>query len=200
MAHSFNPKNQEQDLTSKVVVGLEKISEVFRVLLWERAKETGLSPIQIQLLIFINNHDSSLANVSHLSREFNLKKPTVSDAIKVLYQKELIQKEVGSDARAYTILLTSQGRKLVEKLELFDTGLRQSIDKLKKSEKDHFFNGLVSLISDLNKAGIIGVQRTCHACKFLDKKGSNHYCRYIQKELLESEIRLDCNDYQPIAD
>ena len=87
MANLFDPKVQESDLSSKSVVGLERISEVFRVLLWQKSNETGLSPIQIQLLIFIKNHDSSLANVSQLAREFNMKKPTISDAVKVLFQK-----------------------------------------------------------------------------------------------------------------
>ena len=48
----FNPNHQETDISSKIVAGLERISEAFKVLLWEKAKLLGLSPIQIQILIF----------------------------------------------------------------------------------------------------------------------------------------------------
>ncbi|MEP1034185.1 helix-turn-helix domain-containing protein [Ekhidna sp.] len=199
MANSFDPKIQVADLTSKVVVGIERLSEVFRVLLWEKAKETGLSPIQIQLLLFIRHHDRSLANVSHLSREFNLKKPTISDAIKVLYEKKLIEKETGEDARAYTILLSTVGKKLASKLEGFDMPLRESINGLDSPAQEMLYQGLVKMIFKLNQAGIIDVQRTCFGCTFYTKKGTGHYCQYIKKDLSDSQIRLDCEDFQLTA-
>ena len=86
----FNPDQQEKDISSKIVAGLERISEVFKVLLWEKAKMVGLSPIQIQMLIFIAFHKQELCNVSHLAKEFNITKPTVSDAIKVLDKKKSV--------------------------------------------------------------------------------------------------------------
>ncbi|MEO0333318.1 MAG: MarR family transcriptional regulator, partial [Bacteroidota bacterium] len=58
----FNPTNQQSDVSSKIVAGLERISEAFKVLLWEKAKSLGLSPIQIQILIFIAYHKSELCN------------------------------------------------------------------------------------------------------------------------------------------
>ena len=89
----FNTEFQQKSITSKIVVGLERISEVFKVLLWEHAKVIGLSPIQIQILIFIAYHKQELCNVSHLAKEFNVTKPTVSDAIKVLDRKKFIVKD-----------------------------------------------------------------------------------------------------------
>tara|TARA_R100000353_G_C6387059_1_gene163643 strand:+ start:439 stop:558 length:120 start_codon:yes stop_codon:yes gene_type:complete len=34
----FNPKYQNDDLSKKVIAGLERISETFKKLLWEQAK------------------------------------------------------------------------------------------------------------------------------------------------------------------
>ena len=83
----FNPEQQEKDLSSKIVAGLERVSEVFKILLWQKAKAIKLSSIQIQILIFLAFHKSSLCNVSHLAKEFNVTKPTISDAIKILDKK-----------------------------------------------------------------------------------------------------------------
>lgn len=198
MANLFDPKVQESDLSSKSVVGLERISEVFRVLLWQKSNETGLSPIQIQLLIFIKNHDSSLANVSQLAREFNMKKPTISDAVKVLFQKELITKESGSDARAYTILLTEKGKSVVDSLKDFGEPVKDILDELDPKEKDALFQSLAKVIFKLNQRGLIDVQRTCFGCRFYEKSSNGHYCQFIKKPLLENEIRLDCGDFQQI--
>ena len=200
MTNSFDPIIQEKDLTSKLVVGFERLSEVFRVLLWEKSKETGLSPIQIQILLFIKHHDTYLANVSQLSREFNLKKPTISDAIKVLFEKGFITKEIGEDARAYTIHLSDKGQDLTTSLQAFDDPLRKTIESLKFEEKSALYEGLIKIIFELNKVGIIKVQRTCFGCKFHQKKEGGDYCSFINKSLENSDLRLDCNDFIPALD
>ena len=50
---SFNLNEQNQKIESRIVVALERISEAFRVLLWNESKENSLSPIQIQILILM---------------------------------------------------------------------------------------------------------------------------------------------------
>ena len=57
---TFNPEQQDKDISSKIVAGLERVSEVFKILLWENAKLVGLSPIQIQILIFVAFHKRNL--------------------------------------------------------------------------------------------------------------------------------------------
>ena len=59
----FNPKHQEENISSKIVSGLERVSEVFKILLWEKAKRVGLSPIQIQILIFISFHKIKMRKI-----------------------------------------------------------------------------------------------------------------------------------------
>ena len=116
----FNLINQNSSLDNKIVAGLERLSQVFRILLWEKAKQYSLSPIQIQLLIFIQHHSVDKTTVSYLAQEFNFTKPTISDAIKVLEQKNLIRKNIdGKDTRSYTIQLTVSGKKIVSETENF---------------------------------------------------------------------------------
>ncbi len=193
----FNPDKQEMDLSSKVVVGLERLSEVFKVLLWEKAKVVGLSPIQIQLLIFIANHKPELCNVSHLAREFNLTKPTISDAVKVLDKKGFIVKDHSSaDSRSYTIYLSESGKQLIGELSAFTDPLYNQVDKLDKAELEGVFKTLSELIYKLNRAGVLQVQRTCFGCRFYEKQGDQAYCNLLKKDLLETDIRLDCPEFE----
>jgi hypothetical protein len=106
----FNLNIQNQSTDNKIVAGLERLSHVFKTLLWEKAKDYNLSPIQIQILIFVQYHPAAINTVSYLAGEFNVTKPTVSDAVKVLGQKGLISKTFSSDdSRSYSIALTDAG-------------------------------------------------------------------------------------------
>ncbi len=60
----------KNELNSKILNGLERISEAYKSLLWEQAKVYGISPIQIQILLFITDHDMALctAAVRHSTR------------------------------------------------------------------------------------------------------------------------------------
>ncbi len=193
----FNPARQNTNLTAKITSGLERIASVFRVLLWDHAKTIGLSPIQIQLLIFVAHHDDALCNVSHLAKEFNLTKPTISDALKVLVQKDLTEKVPSElDKRAFTVILTAKGKEVVASTELFASPVEASIDKLSTPDKEQLFSTLEELIVGLNKAGIISVQRTCAGCRFYEKKANGHFCHFLDKNLLSNELRIDCPEFE----
>ena len=83
----FNLDQQNSSVDAKIVVGLERLGEVFRTLLWQQSRDTGLSPIQIQVLLFLTFHGPEKRKIGYLAAEFNLTKPTISDAVKVLVQK-----------------------------------------------------------------------------------------------------------------
>jgi DNA-binding MarR family transcriptional regulator len=192
----FNPDFQNQNSSSKIIVALERISEAFKVLLWDKAKELGLSPIQIQILIFVAYHKQELCNVSHLSMEFNITKPTVSDAVKVLIMKELIKKDFSSsDNRSYTILLTPSGKNIIKQTEDFANPIKSKLDTFEETKLDDLFHTLSQVIYKLNQSGILTVQRTCFGCKFYKKSNDIHFCNLLEKKLQNSDIRLDCPEF-----
>jgi DNA-binding MarR family transcriptional regulator len=196
----FNPIQQQQHISSKIVVGLERISEVFKILLWEKAKLVGLSPIQIQILLFVAYHKPELCNVSHLAMEFNITKPTISDAIKVLDKKKMIVKDYSSpDNRSYTVQLSSLGEKIVLQTHDLANPLKTQIENFKQTDLDSIFKTLSELIYKLNQNGVLTVQRTCFGCKFYQKHDTADYCNLLEKELLSQDIRLDCPEYKEKA-
>lgn len=197
---TFNPEQQQKDISSKLVAGFERVSEVFKILLWEKAKLVGLSPIQIQILIFIAFHKRDLCSVSHLAKEFNITKPTVSDAIRIMDKKGLIIKDFSSsDSRSYSISLSDLGNDIVSQTYDFSSPLKTQVDSFSQSELESLFSTLSQLIHKLNRNGILSVQRTCYGCKFYQKNNENDYCNLLQKKLLTREIRLDCPEYEEKA-
>ncbi|RMA58685.1 MarR family winged helix-turn-helix transcriptional regulator [Ulvibacter antarcticus] len=192
----FDPVVQNKSVSGKIVAGLERISEAFKVLLWEKAKALGLSPIQIQILIFTAYHTSDLCNVSHLAKEFNVTKPTISDAIRALFSKDLILKDFSSeDSRSYSIVLSEKGKTMVAATESFANPLYQQLESFEEGDLESLFHTISKLIFQLNRNGILSVQRTCYGCKFYSKAEASDYCNLLEKPLLNTDIRLDCPEF-----
>ncbi|MCG8310252.1 MAG: MarR family winged helix-turn-helix transcriptional regulator [Cytophagales bacterium] len=195
MKSPFNHK--EQKVESKIVVALERVSEAFRVLLWNESKENSLSPIQIQLLIFIRFHSLEKCKVSYLADEFNMTKATISDSVRVLLAKDLVEKEADPiDTRSYMLSLTQEGKKVAEKASFFASSMEQPIKNLTEEQKTIMLNGLLKLIHDLNKSGVITIQRMCFTCTFYKAEKGIHYCSLLKTRLAESEIRVDCPEHE----
>lgn len=177
------------------MAGLERLAQVFRILIWEKAKHHGLSPIQIQLLIFIKHHSPELATVSYLAQEFNLTKPTISDAIKVLEEKKIIRKTSNTaDTRSSFIQLTPLGHTIVKEAETFTGPISKVLSSNSKS-KAVLWESIYELILELNKSQVITVQRTCHSCRHFTTKGKQPFCSLLSQSLRVQDIRIDCPEY-----
>jgi len=182
------------------VVALERISEAFRVLLWNESKEYALSPIQIQILIFLRFHSSEQCKVTYVAREFNMTKATVSDSLKLLAQKGLIEKRNDpEDARSYIIGLTHEGKKAAGKSAHFALAIEKPLRLFPQQQKEAVLSGLLKLIDELNRAGIITVQRMCFTCAYYRPGNDTHYCTLLQASLAAKELRVDCPEHQLAA-
>lgn len=200
MASSFSLTEQEKKIESKIVVALERVSEAFRVLLWNESKEFALSPIQVQILIFLLFHEREKCKVSYLADEFNMTKATISDSVKVLLQKKLVDKiQDEVDTRSFTIGLTPKGKEIAKKSSLFTGQFEKPLNQLTLSQKEIMLNGLLRLIYDLNRAGVITVQRMCFTCNHYQVTGSKQYCTLLQATLQDKDLRVDCPEHDMLA-
>lgn len=193
----FNLKNQHNSIDNKISAGLERLGQVFRTLLWEKAKAYGLSPVQIQLLIFIQQHQASLCTISYLAQEFNLSKPTISDAVKILEQKKLIEKKSNpADSRSYSIGATAEGKKIIRQTEDFADPVARLVAELKETDQLSLWNSISRLIVQLNELHVISVQRNCSNCRFYSSTENHHYCNLLKIKLLPKDIRIDCPEFE----
>lgn len=197
MTSPFNLNEQNSKIESKIVVALERISEAFRVLLWNESRGNSLSPIQSQILIFLFFHPDEKSRVGYLASEFNMTKATISDSIKALFKKGLIEKRVDSrDSRSFSIHLTAEGKAIAERASTFASALEKPIASLDNLQKDAMLNGLLKLIHDLNQAGVITTQRMCFTCSNYRLENGKHYCNLLKTHLAEEEVRIDCPEHE----
>lgn len=196
---TFDLEHQNSNIESKIITSLERVSQAFRVLLWNESKEFSLSPIQVQVLIFLLHHTEQMRKVSYLADEFNMTKATISETIKTLEQKQLIKKAYElNDSRSYVIHLTKKGKIIAKETSLFANQMLAPIDKLNSSEIVNLFLSLMDIIFYLNKSGVITIQRMCYTCcNFKEnKKGQEHFCKLLNTSIPFSELRIDCEEHR----
>ena len=198
MASPFNLENQQDQPDSKLVVAFEKLSESIRVLLWEQTKKHGLSPIQIQILIFLKNHGSDLAKPAVLAKELNVTRPTISDALKSLTQKGLLSSKPNpDDSRSRLLSLTSKAETLTKELEQYASPVQQAIGALNQEQQSTLLHGTIKLVDQLEKANVISPQRLCFNCAFYEgDRADTHYCSLLKRALNNGQLRIDCPEHK----
>jgi DNA-binding MarR family transcriptional regulator len=188
--------NAHRDVDSKIVAGLERLAQALRVLLWEEAKGHGLSPIQVQFLVYLNNHPKRDCNVSYLAATFDLTKATVSEAVTALERKGFLTREASSqDKRAAVLELTLAGKRLAKTLEPWADTVKLQLQE----ERLELMTSVMNLIASLQKTGVITLARMCRTCQFfragLEKE---HFCALLNQPLMQKDLRIDCPEHQPL--
>lgn len=197
----FQPKLQHQRVDSKIVAALERLNQAFRVLLWEKAQQHGLSPIQIQILVFIANHSAPLRRVGHLAREFGMTAATISDAVSTLEEKKLLQRVTSTeDRRAVNLKLTTAGKRLAQRLTGWADSVRDALGGIAEPEQAATLNSLMNLIDALQKSGTVTAARICFSCRSFALAADPavpHYCRLLERPLATADLRVDCAEHEP---
>ncbi len=179
-----------------IIAALERIGESFRVMLWEQAKEHGLSPIQVQSILFLHTHDESKATVTYLSKEFNVTKATMSDVVKVLSEKKLlVKKDNPADTRAQVLKLTALGKKMASATGGFANNYLRYLEPLSDRQKTSLKTVLLDMIYNLYKDGIITMQRMCFTCVHYATANNKPFCNLLQITLTPDHLRLDCPEH-----
>jgi len=184
-------------MDEKIVLALERISEAFRVLLWHQGKSLGLSPIQVQVLIFLRFHPAARRKVSQLAKEFNMSQATISDSVRVLIQKSLLEKlEDPNDHRSFVLGLSPSGKIAAETASNFTAVMVRALGTQSEEAQAAMLEGLLRLIHQLNREGVITPQRMCMNCKHFRTSDTLHYCQLLQSPLSNQELRVECPEHE----
>lgn len=194
----FNVDEQNGSTDLLLVAALERVTEAFRVMLWEQAKAHGLSPIQVRVLLFLNGHSEEMATLTYLAKEFNVAKATMSEVVKVLTEKKLVQKkDNAADTRTQLLKITPQGKKMAAVTGGFANQLLPFITNLNHQRQLQLKELLLEMIFHLYKEGVVTTQRMCFACKHYDAGHDKAFCNLLKIPLLAETLRMDCPEYEP---
>lgn len=195
-------KIEKSKINQTLAALMSRLSEAYRILLWDYSKETRLSPIQIQFLLFISNHCKSECKISQIAKNFNLTQATVSDAIKSLETKGLVaRKQSTSDGRVYFLSSTAEGESLAHQLEGWQDKIINNLGQFSDQRKESVLLFLMELIESLKMDQVLNVARTCLSCQsfrkdFNPSQFKSYFCTYSGQYLATSDLIIDCPNYQ----
>ena len=200
MGKTSNLWKNHDDVNSKIIVSLERISRVFRILLTEEANKHDVSPLPMQILLYLRNNPAERSRVSRMEKEFGLSMPTGGRAVGTLIKKGLLEKHTSEADKRETILsLTRRGKTLSKRLSNWADRLRGEIEELPREGKPEVLKFLLDFIGKLDRKGIISATRTCITCKYFTITGPpsdpKFFCLLLDKPLSNSELRADCEDH-----
>ena len=200
MSSVFDPSSQHGNVNYKIIAGLDRISQALRYLMWENGKLHGLTPIQMQCLIFLRYHDESMNRTGVLAKEFDVTPTTISQAIKTLIGKEYVERtSLPGDARIKTLQLTPAGIKACANIDDWAHRLSPLMEAFNEEEREKAFKFIWQLIASLQQVGIISTTRQCSTCRFFKPDPENElvfYCKLLEQRFTFTEMRLDCPEHE----
>lgn len=193
----LDPTAHQGDTASKIVFALERLSHLFRIHWWEQNKETGLSPLQMQILIALR-FQPQLHAVSAIARYLELTEATVSDAVRVLHQKAYLEKRpYPEDARRHILSLTPSGTQMAERLALFANQVQAFASTL--PHQGEVLESLLLLMTTLQQNGFIPWQQMCTTCRHFQRVVNGlqpYYCRLLDQPLAVYDLRVHCPEHE----
>ncbi|MFO7536910.1 MAG: MarR family winged helix-turn-helix transcriptional regulator [Chloroflexota bacterium] len=196
----LDPHTHEGDTAAKIVFSLERLSHIFRIHWWEQTKNFQLSPLQMQILTILR-FQLHLNSVSAIARYLELADATVSDAVRVLGQKQHVEKKPDSeDGRRHTLTLTPTGVAVAEELALFANRIRDFASAL--PNQGELLESLLLLMQSLQQNGFIPMQQMCTTCRHLrhgDDAPFSYYCQLLARPLAVHDLRIHCPEHEVVG-
>jgi DNA-binding MarR family transcriptional regulator len=194
------PRHRKPEgLDAKLVGALDRAGHALDAELRRGARARGLTATQGRVLLRLAAEPVVRRRVGALAAEFDLRQPTVSDAVSALERKGLVRRRAArDDARAVDLELTERGRRVAAALGDWDERVRGSLGELPGERKEAALSLLLDLLADLNRQGVIAEARMCTTCRFFRRHAkSPGYCMLLEVPLEPPDLRVDCPEHQP---
>ena len=186
------------EVSNKLLGGLNRISLAMRSAAWGEATESGLTPTQSQILAIIAARGAQSPRSGDAADALGITPQTASVAIAALVQKGLVVKAPDmNDRRAASLRLTRQGEVAARVATQWPDFLTSAVQELDGAERQTFVRILTKLIRRLQVDGEIVPQRLCVTCAhFQSARGTPYHCAFFNQDMSEVELRLDCTEHR----
>jgi DNA-binding MarR family transcriptional regulator len=190
-------------LAQRIATGLHKIGLAMKQQAWQQANEEGLSATQGQILALLVADGALTATM--LSERLGLTLPTISDSVRALLEKKLVDKAPDPrHPRASLLTLTTSGARLGARARAWPEFMAHAVGELSADEQKVFFTGVVKMIRSMQEQGLVPLSGMCLTCTHFRPNvhvgASPHHCALVDAPLADEQLRLDCAEHQRASD
>ncbi|MFI2380204.1 MarR family winged helix-turn-helix transcriptional regulator [Streptomyces sp. NPDC018964] len=185
----------------QLLVGLIRLGQALRINSYRNAGPYRLSPLQADIVTLLAG-DPRPRRLSDLTRALASSPPTISDAVKTLTTKGLVDRHRDpSDARAVSLTLTQDGHTEARRLARVPEDFDDAMATLAREDLAAMLRGTSTMIRSLQDRKAIPLSRMCLTCQFFrpdTHPGSDrpHHCAFVDNPIGDAELRLDCPDHR----
>jgi DNA-binding MarR family transcriptional regulator len=183
----------------RIVTGLYKLGMAMKQQTWRNAAESGLSPTQGQILAALATEGPLTG--TDLSKRLGVTLPTISDSVRVLVEKSLVERKPDPrHPRASLLSLTPAGRSHAAKARSWPEFLASAVSTLSEAEQEAFWSGLLKMIRTLQENEQIPPSRMCITCTHFRPNVHDgpkpHHCALVDAPMASEHLRLDCDEHE----
>jgi DNA-binding MarR family transcriptional regulator len=186
----------------QLLVGLARLGQAVRMEAWRNAGPHNLSPLQADIVVLLHGRGHPIRQ-GEIVAALASTAPTVSDAVKVLRKKELLDasRDPG-DARVQLLGLTPAGREEATRLNVQSEKLSDAVAALAPDDFAAMLRGMTTLMRELQDRRAIPVSQMCLTCRFFVPRAHPdprrpHHCNFVDAPFGDAELRVTCPDHEP---
>ncbi len=200
----FNPRVRSERMSGQIAIALYRIAQAIQLMLRRAGQAHGLSPAQVQALLFLAYARPGVRTIGGLARRLQATLATASEVADALERKGLVAREPWpEDHRIITLRLTGNGRRRVTDLEGLLDDLEAAIAELPLPNQQTLQRALQHIVRRLAAGGHVVVYEMCWGCAFFrpyahpENPAAPHHCAFMDAPLPDADTYTECPDFTP---
>lgn len=161
----------------------------------------GLTPIQVQSLLFVQETKPFATMVGNLARLLGATHASVVGTVDGLVARGYLVRTVAEDDRRVTLLrLTDDGIRACVRIREQSKTLDQAVSAMTAEERAGLDRGVGALMEQLGEGGYAWLAHSCHGCMHFQRNKNPasetpHRCALLQVALAEDQLDLECPEF-----
>lgn len=201
---SFDPQYCQDSVPGSLTVKLYRIGQAVSQLLREKGQSHGLSPAQVQALLFLAYARTGIRTIGGLADRLGCTPATASGVADALERKGLaIRKPWPEDRRTVTLNLTQDGIAMVAQVDDSLVELENVVRKLPEAEQTTLLQAAGTIERGLAERGWVKIYGICRKCGYFEPglfgadPGSSH-CALMDTPVSDLDSYMECARYTPM--
>jgi len=197
------PEQRADSITARVALALIRTGTATMTKETLAARSEGLPALQASLLIRIYSSPRDQCTVGALAESLGLTPPTISDSLKALVRKGLVdRRRSAKDGRVVFFNTTHRGRDVARRLGQWARPVEASIAEMSREDQGELMKLLTKILHDRVEEGIPIPEAMCVSCenfKMESWQDGVYRCEGLDRELDPFSLKTDCPQHTPVS-
>ncbi len=197
------PEQRADSIPARVALALIRTGTVTISKETLAARSEGLPALQASLLIRIYSSARDQCTVGALAEALGLTPPTISDSLKALVRKGLVdRRRSAKDGRVVFFNTTHRGREVARRLGQWALPVERSIAEMSREEQGEFMKLLTKILRDRVEEGIPIPEPMCVSCSSFEItswRDGNYRCTRLETKMDPFTLKTDCPQHISVA-